>query len=397
MLKPESIPERRRSLAGTAALAASLLFLLAAPGWAATVNLSCPGGPSGPFPSINAAVAAVGNTAGCTITVTGTSVEPASVYLWNVRALTIEALPASTATIIPPPDNDGFDIQRSWDIVLRRLTISGPTGSTFGYGVNIFDHSQVTLDSCTVSGWVDVGVGLDGDSSAFIRNSTFQNNGDGADITGGSSVVISNSALQNNAFVGVFVYDRSAAVISGQSTISGNSDTGVFVQDLSRLQVAGKTVIENNRFAGVVGVAQSIVRMSGQTKVRNNGCNDDPSCAQSLTGGIYLLRNSTFRGAGTLEISGNIGNGVTAEQGIDAAFSDTKFNNNTGDGLKILRISNGSLISGNTFSGNGGASFSCDTTSLVSGDVTGITNFSCKQIERVNGPPRSGKFKQPNP
>ena len=41
----------------------------------------------------------------------------------------------------------------------------------------------------------------------------------------------------------------------------------------------------------------------------------------------------------------------------------------------------------------GGASFSCDTTSLVSGDVSGITNSSCKQVERDNGPPRPGKFK----
>src|SRR6185295_277502 len=97
-------------------------------------------------------------------------------------------------------------------------------------------------------------------------------------------------------------------------------------QDLSRAQFNGRTVppvlattIENNRFAGIVVVAQSLVRMAGPHKVRNNGCTGDPSCSANLTGGIYVVRNSTLRGSNGLEVSGHIGPGVVAEQGVDAA------------------------------------------------------------------------------
>ena len=398
-----SVGDRGWRLAGAAALAASLLLLLAAPALAATVNLSCPGGPFGPFPNINAAVAAVGSTPGCTITVTGTTVEP-TISLFNVRNLTIDATSVGAATITPnAADIDAFDIEHSTGILLHRLIISWPSGSTGGYGVYAFNHSEVNVSETTVRGFTDPsgtgsGVGVDSDSSAVISKCTLEGNADGVDVMGGSSAVIRNSVLQNNTSVGIFVYDRSSALINGQSSVSGNLDTGAYVQDLSRLQVAGTTAIDNNRCLGILGAAQSIIRMSGQSKVRNNGSND-PICSQSLTGtgGIALIRNSTFRSASALEISGNIGNGVIADQGIDAAFNDTKFLNNTGDGFRVIRLSNGSLVSGNTFSGNGGASFSCDSTSLVSGDISGITKFDCKQVERVNGPPRPGRFKEPNP
>ena len=397
-MAPRPLGDRRRRLAGAALFGAALFLLLAAPGRAATVNMVCPGGPPSSFPSIGAAVGAIGNAAGCTITVTGTTVEP-TISLRGIRGLTIEAPSPGPATITANAlDIDAFDIERSYGVVLRRLAINA-AGSSMGAGVYAFNSSEITLNNCTVAGWANLGSGVwvDQNSSVLIQSSRLENNTDGLDLTGGSSASISNSTLENNGSVGIFVYDRSAAFVSGVSSVSNNADTGIIVQDLGRLQIAGKTVIDNNRFAGIVAAAQSIVRMSGQAKVRNNGCNDDPACSLSLTGGIYLIRNSTLRTAGTAEISGNIGNGVTAEQGVDAAFNDTKFANNTGDGLKILRISNGSLVSGNTFSGNGGASFSCDSTSLVSGDVSGIAKFDCKQVERVNGPPRPGRFKEPNP
>jgi hypothetical protein len=248
-------------------------------------------------------------------------------------------------------------------------------------------------------------VAADGNSAVGISNSLIQNNGDGVDVTTNSTGNIADSTIQNNVFEGVFVNDRSSVLFRRQNSIAGNGDTGIFVLDLSRAvfnqRVVGSTVqattIENNVFAGMVVAAQSLVRMGGQHKVRTNGCNNNPSCSENIVGGIFLLRNSTFRGSGGLEISNNIGPGLAAEQGVDVGLNDTKFNNNSGDGLQIRRISIGDLLSGNTFSGNGGASVSCDSTSLVVGDLTGITNISCKQIERDKGKPRPGKFKESKP
>jgi hypothetical protein len=394
---------RRCRLVGSAALAGSLLFAFSSPGSATTVSVGCTGGSGGTYSSIGAALAALSGTPGPhTINVTGTCTE--SNFIQDFVSLTIQAPSAGAATVVALPDSDGFDVSRSRDVRFRFLAINGSPASMFGAGIGVFNSAEVIVESCTVSSHMDVGVAVDRDSLLTIRGSLLQNNGDGVDVSTDSTATISDTTIQNNAFVGVFVFDRSAVTFARQNSISNNGDTGVAVQDLSRAvfnQRAGPpllaTTIENNRFAGIVVVAQSLVRMGGQHKIRNNGCNNDPSCSLNLTGGVYVIRNSTFRGSGGLEISGNMGPGVTAEQGINAAFSDTKFNNNTGDGLQIKRISIGNLVSGNTFSGNGGASFSCDTTSLVTGDVSGINNFSCKQIERENGPPRPGKFKALNP
>ena len=397
-----SIRGKLRRIAGGTCVCA-LLFLAAVPGGASSVTVGCPGGSGGTYASIGAALAALAGTPGPnTITVTGTCTESNTVQ--DFTSLTIQAPSVGGATVVALPNNDGFDVSRSRDIHFRNLAVSGDS-STTGDGILVFGASEVFLDACTISGFLDAGLSINEDSFATVRGSVFQNNpGDGVDVVTGSTAAISDSTIRNNDFVGVVALDRSSVSFARQNLISGNGDTGIIVQDLSRatfnqrlLPTLQVTTVENNRFLGVLAAVQSIVRMNGQHKVRNNGCNNSPDCTLNLTGGVYLLRNSTMRGFGGLEISGNTGPGVTADQGIDAAFNDTKFANNTGDGLKILHISNGSLISGNTFSGNGGASFSCDATSLVSGDVSGISKSDCKQVERVNGPPRPGRFKEPNP
>jgi hypothetical protein len=388
----------RCRLVGGAALAGSLLFALSSPGSATTVSVGCPGGSGGTYPSIGAALAALAGTPGPhTINVTGTCNE--SNFIQDFVSLTIQAPSAGAATIVPLAGNDAFDVNRSRDVRFRFLNINGASAASAG--ITAIDAAEVIVDTCTVSDHVDIGVYVDANSRLTIRSSVIQRNGDGVDVLGNSTAAISNSTIQNNAFEGVFAQDRSGVGFSGNNSISGNGDLGVFLLDLSRATFGGRatptvlaTTIENNAFGGMVAGTQSLVRMNGPHKVRGNGagCGTDPTCA-----GVYLLRNSTFRGSGGLEISNNTGSGMQVEQGVDVGLTDTTFNNNTGDGLQIKRISIGNLISGNTFSGNGGASFSCDSTSLVSGDVSGITHSSCKQIERVTGPPRPGRFKEPNP
>jgi hypothetical protein len=393
----------KRFFVGSVLVVGAIFFTLSGAARAATATVGCPGG-SGTFSSITAALASLAGTPGPnTINVTGTCNE--SVFISDFRSLTIQAPSPGAATIVAMQDGDGFDVQRSRDIRFFQLVIRGASGSSTGGGIVVFDESQASIESCTVSGHVDVGVAADGNSAVGISNSLIQNNGDGVDVTTNSTGNIADSTIQNNVFEGVFVNDRSSVLFRRQNSIAGNGDTGIFVLDLSRAvfnqRVVGSTVqattIENNVFAGMVVAAQSLVRMGGQHKVRTNGCNNNPSCSENIVGGIFLLRNSTFRGSGGLEISNNIGPGLAAEQGVDVGLNDTKFNNNSGDGLQIRRISIGDLLSGNTFSGNGGASVSCDSTSLVVGDLTGITNISCKQIERDKGKPRPGKFKEPKP
>jgi hypothetical protein len=95
-------------------------------------------------------------------------------------------------------------------------------------------------------------------------------------------------------------------------------------------------------------------------------------------------------------ITGNQGSGISVEQGVDLVLINASVSQNTGDGINVRRISIGDFTTGgNTVTGNGGASVSCDTTSLLVGDLSTFSNVACKQIERPHGPPRPGNIKHP--
>ncbi len=169
---------------------------------------------------------------------------------------------------------------------------------------------------------------------------------------------------------------------------------GVILFDLSRAALGGGTTVENNVNAGVVVAAQSLFR-AGPSKIKNNGAGCLPG---NICGGLIAIRNSTVRLNGT-EVSGNTGNGIELEQGIDLGINNSTIANNSGIGVNILRISIGDFILGNTFSGNGGGAIACDDTSLITGDVSAVAkkDISCKQIDRLNGAARPGKVKEPKP
>ena len=131
----------------------------------------------------------------------------------------------------------------------------------------------------------------------------------------------------------------------------------------------------------------------GAHAIQGNGsaCPTNPTC-----GGILAFRNSTMR-LGSGNISGNQGSGIAVGQLVDFGLSNTTISNNTGDGVHIQRISVGDFVAANTITGNGGASVSCDTTSLATGDLSTFSNISCSRIDRAVGPQRPGNPKQPNP
>jgi hypothetical protein len=125
--------------------------------------------------------------------------------------------------------------------------------------------------------------------------------------------------------------------------------------------------------------------MNGPHKIRNNSLND------TLPAGIFVVRNSTLRAGNGVEIANNQGPGILAEQGANLGLNNLAINNNMQEGVRLLRMSVGDLLVGNTIAGNGGASITCDSTALVVGDVSGISNINCNRIEREVGPPRAGR------
>ena len=363
------------------------LILLAVAGslQASTLTVGCPSG--GTYTSVQAAVNAA--APGDVIVVTGICTE--SVFIGDMAFLTIQANSPGSGTIVALTDNDAIDIQRSHGIVLVNLIFSGGTGSVAGAGVAAFDNAQVVINNCTIQNHVDVGVFLDLSTRVNINGSTIQGNGDGVDVSRESIAIIRRSTIVKNVAVGVFALDRSAVQFAQANEVAGNGDTGIFLQDLSRVVLGGgpnSTTVENNVSAGVVIAAQSLFRAQPNSKIKNNGAGCTPG---NFCGGVVALRNSTLR-FNLVEVSGNTGDGIEVDQGVDVGINGSTVSNNTENGLRIRHLSIGDFVTANTFAGNGGASVSCDETSVLTGDLTGMTKVKCGRIEQAH--PRSEKMKE---
>jgi hypothetical protein len=365
---------------------------------AANVTVGCPGGSGGTYPSISSALDAIGQTGPHNITVTGTCAERVSLH--NARAILITAPTPSGATIVGPPDNDTFDIGLSQNITLQNLEIRSDSASSIGQGVSIFTNSQVNIVACNIHDSPSGGVSVNGGSLVALNNTTLQNssNGDGLDL-GNSIANLVSTTIQNNAGMGINVF-HSSLTMRQQNTIQNNAGGfGIYALDGSEvfLQTPVPTLFTTIQGHGQNGIAvgdQTMLRMQGGPHaIQGNGsaCPADPIC-----GGIYAIRNSSLRTTAG-NISGNQGSGVTVEQLAGFGLAGTTISNNTASGVLIRRISTGQFLAGNTVTGNGGASVTCDTTSEVVGDLSTFSNIDCSRIERPLGPPRPGDTSHSNP
>jgi len=76
-------------------------------------------------------------------------------------------------------------------------------------------------------------------------------------------------------------------------------------------------------------------------------------------------------------ISGNHGSGVSVQQGSNVQLNGATVSGNTGDGVHIQWLSIGDFLSGNTITGNGGASIFCAGRSFALGDLSTFSNVRC--------------------
>ncbi len=85
------------------------------------------------------------------------------------------------------------------------------------------------------------------------------------------------------------------------------------------------------------------------------------------------------------EIKNNGGPGFLADRQAILFFRNSTISYNTEEGVRLLHMSLAESNSGNTISGNGAADFSCDGTSLLYGDLTGISSIMCRNVEGDRG------------
>jgi parallel beta helix pectate lyase-like protein len=380
-------------------------FLLPPAAHAKDASVGC-GGVNGTydFTTITDALNNIGQTGPSTITVTGTCQE--NVSLNNARSITIVAGP-SGATIVGPLDTDAFDISLSQDINLVNLEISGTfstTGNGGGTGVFITEASDVHIAGCNIHDNQSGGVGAETDSILFLRNTTIQNNtpGDGLDLFDNSTADVARTTIQNNGDsaaggVGVFLTGMSTVVFRQTNLIQNNADFGIQAVNVSHVRFQSAftglfTTVQGHNVNGILVRKQSHLQIGGASPqvIQGNGaaCPLDPTC-----GGILVDVNSTVHvDNGT--ISGNHGSGISAEQGANVRLSGATVSNNSGDGVHLKWISIGDFISGNTITGNGGASVFCDERSLALGDLSAFSKVRCGEIEPENGHHHSDKDKE---
>ena len=179
-------------------------------------------------------------------------------------------------------------------------------------------------------------------------------------MANGSFANIFGDTIQNNGGFGVLAFHTSTYQLAG-STVVGNGSTGVKVQETSHAEILGNII-------------------------RNNGAADPSS-----PGGVGLSEGGeAFIEEGN-DISNNTGPGVLVmTHGTLSSLGGNTISNNTAQGVSLRRQSVGQFFAADTISGNGGPDLACDTTSLAAGDLTGVTNINCKEIERALGPPRPG-------
>lgn len=404
---------------------------------AALVTVTC--GADGPgFHRINDALATLDPAQPHTIIVSGVCQE--NLNLTDFSRLTIQAPENATATINPGnTQQPTIFALRVKSLELRRLVVPGGViitrgsdavihnsrfenspaaglaisrGSTLlmtssiltgnaGPGLVIDHSSSATIGGSNVSSLVEIrdngsGIFMDGSTATISGMTAIEGNrGSGINTTGGTLVVDGRNMenfIRNNA-TGLLVRG-SHVTFSGQNTIQSNRGTGVSISSGSVVFNSSNdntrvTTIEGN-ILGLNIAASASASFSGAHKIRNNG---DATSTDRFVGGIRVGTVSRIQINGPTEITNNLGPGVLAEFNSALSFDGVIISNNLREGLLVVRNSTAFFDTAPTMAGNGTSSISCDSTALVIGDISGVSNIRCMRIERENGPPRPGAIR----
>ncbi len=399
-----------RVAAGAAALLAAA-FLLTGSAGAADLTVDCDLGES-----LQAAVDSLDFAGPNSITLTGTCTE--NVQIEGRRNLLIAAPDGQTATLQAADSTLAtLRLIAAQNILLRRLVIRGGR-----WGILAGRASETLLSECTLENNVEGMFIIDNSLAGLVDGTAVRNNGTGLSAATNASFIIREGVIiENNTGLAVQLFSAAAAIVngntirnngagvnalhrssvefSGENTVQNNGAFGLQVAQNSVANFStipafmgspGVTTIEGHTVVGLNVVNGGTVTFAGPHKVRNNG-----TATQALRSGIRVGRNSFLTTGGGTEITNNVGPGVRAELDAVLTFVATTITGNTEEGVRVIRLSSADFISGNAITGNGGASISCDTTSLVVGDVSGIENVQCTRIEREQGPPRPGTLNPP--
>jgi hypothetical protein len=354
-----------------------------------------------------------------TISVTGPC--SGNIQITNRDRLTLQGFGGPATIAASVPNAPAIQISGSRNILIAGLRIGGGTGigiirastvdvidvhvdNSGGPGIGV-NHGSVVMLGGNAPQAVEIrgsqGAGIGSDSSVIIiRGSvTIENNGAALNVNGGRLAVNGTQAdnvFRNNG--GGLNISTARATFNGQNLIQNNGGVGMQVSGgafATFSAAAGGTrvtIIEGHGNLGMNIAASAGVGFAGPHKIRQNGASAPPDAPSQ--GGINVGTTSRIQIDGGTEITNNVGPGLTSRFNGALSVNNAVITNNTGPGLLVIRQSVAGLLGANVIDGNGGANIACDTTSLVYGDLVGLTGIDCKRIEREHGPPRPGEIKE---
>lgn len=439
-----------------APLCLSVFLGLAAVGFAVPAKAStvgCPGAAGGPFdfPSLTAAIAAVGGGPGV-ITVSGTCTE--AVVIAGVQNLQIIGTPG--AALVDPggdPPNFGavLEIDNSGGILIQGLSIRVAARSiNTAIPVVAISSSNVRFVQCKIEG-AGASDGIDMFQSTvrifgatvIENNNDGQGDGEGIFLEGPSALLVlrGNASgcplIQNNGDSGIFAQGGGAAVripaFGGCAIIQNNGASGVFANlgatiNLAASQAApGATQLLNDSF-GVVATNGGRAVVSGPVLIQGNTADgiriraataalrpafDGPSgptiqqngspftgftssfcCAPPA--GISIASNAQLDILAGL-VTNNFAPGLIVQDdssvriiGSQGSLAITQ----NPVGVSVTNVSTAAFFLAPSVSGNTAFDLVCGPDSVAYGDNSAVGKTNCPQFQRQANPglpPKHGK------
>jgi len=308
-----------------------------------------------------------------TLAVNGTCHEAVSIA--NRHSVAIQGNAAtivSDSTTVPV-----ITVSGSHNIAITGVTLTGG-----GVGLRVARGSVAAASNIKAQGNAHSGITVDSSFLQLEGAIVSQNNGGNGIFAAGARIFLSDeegpNILGNNGGNGIALADGSKGSFLADTTIQGNGGAGIVVFHTSFLVLAGATV-DGNGDTGVDIQETSHGELASCT-ISNNG-------GVTAGGGLRVADNSDLYIDGGIAVTNNTGVGVEAE--LDGQLSSLGGNTiagNTRDGVRVRRMGLGHFFAPDVIVGNGGHAVVCDDTSLVVGDLTGISKVKCSNIDREIAP-----------
>lgn len=405
---------RLRGAIGNLACLLAMVVMLGGVAQAANVTVDCGGGPAD-YPTIGAALAALDVTGPHTIAVSGTCSE--NVNIGKRDRITILAAPGATLSAANV-NQRALTVNGSRLITVDGLTITGGRG-VFMLGAG----SDLSLSNCIVENSTSHGIQVFGGGSLTLASTTVRNNAQrGVTVNGGAVSLNGGVTIEYNGATGLVMHygvrgqinadpglenyfrhnggsgigggNGSNITIFGANIISNNAGNGISFLHTTYLEM-GEGIVEQNGRTGIYLAETSHGELFGNVIVRNNGATGTDAFTR---GGIRLGENADFAISGGVQITNNTGPGFLLDSDSTLITLGGNTISNNSEGGVVLRLQSLYYNWGgpDIMLGNGGSALSCDATSLVAGDITGISPVRCMNIERPQGPPRPGHWQETN-